>query len=396
MVSDLKITDVEVITCDGGFRTWIFVKIETDEGLTGYGDCSVWSFPRSVVEAVRFLSTEIIGEDPGDIERLWWKMWSKTTRLLGGIAQIGLAGIDNALWDLKGKALDVPVYELLGGPYREDLRLYWSHCGTHRVFRPEVVGKPGIDSYEGIEELGREVVERGFTALKTNIFNPTSPREGGLGSYRKGYYPANIDGRTLRDGVELIRSFRSGVEDEADIILDEAGKFDTPSGLKLARSLEPYNLLFLEEPIPPENPWACLEIKSSTTTPICMSEGLYSTNAYQGFLRLGAIDVAMPDIAWVGLTMGMRIARQCQTHYIPIAPHSPHSPLCTIITGHFCASIPNFLIQEIEVDDVPWRDQVISEPLKIEEGYLKLSGRPGFGVDLNLDEIEGHPIKERD
>jgi galactonate dehydratase len=123
-----------------------------------------------------------------------------------------------------------------------------------------------------------------------------------------------------------------------------------------------------------------------------MSEGLYSPNSYRSYLELGAIDVAMPDIAWVGLTAGKKIADLCETYYVPVAPHSPHSPLCTYITGHFCASISNFLIQEIEVDDVPWRDKVISEPIKVQEGCLLLPDTPGFGVELDENEIARHPV----
>jgi galactonate dehydratase len=389
--SVMRITGVEPILCDGGFRTWIFVKVTTDEGIVGYGDASMWQFPRSVAEAVRYLAGIVEGEDPRDIERLYWKMWDKTTRALGGIAHVALAGIDNALWDIKGRLLGVPVYELLSGMFRERPRLYWSHCGTHRVFRPEVVGRPRIDSYEGISRLGEEVVGKGFTALKTNIFNPTTLGTAYPGSPRKTTGPAPMDRETLRDAVRLVETFREAVGDDVDIILDAACGFNAPAATELARAMEPYRLLFLEEPIPPDNPEACLAVKRSTRTPICMSEGLYSVNAYRPFLELGAIDVAMPDIAWVGLTMGRRIASLCEAYRLPVAPHSPHSPLCTIITGHFSASTPNLLIQEVEVDDVPWRDRVLSEPLRIREGHLELPDGPGFGVELVEDEIVRHP-----
>jgi L-alanine-DL-glutamate epimerase-like enolase superfamily enzyme len=154
------------------FRTWIFTRIETDENITGWGDASTWQFPHAVEAAINYLANIIIEENPLEIERLYWKMWDRTTRVLGGIAHIALAGIDNALWDIKAKTLGLPVYELLGGKIREKIRLYWSHCGTHRVFRPEVVQKTRINSYEGIAKLGEEVLERGFTALKTPMEKP--------------------------------------------------------------------------------------------------------------------------------------------------------------------------------------------------------------------------------
>ena len=383
---------VEPILCDGGFRTWIFVKVVTDEGTTGWGDASTWQFEGAIAEAVRYLARFVVGENPADIERLYWRMWANTTRMLGGIAHIALAGIDNALYDVKGKVLGVPVHRLLGRRRRDRIRLYWSHCGTHRVFRPEVVREEPIDSYEGIRKLGKEVVDRGFTALKTNLFNPETPGGGGMGSYRSGFGVGPIDRQTLVDAVKLVKCFRERTGEGVDIMLDAACRFDIPSAVKLTKVLEPLGLLFLEEPIPPDDPDACLKVKKSSKTPICMSEGLYSPNQYRPFLERRAIDVAMPDIAWVGLTTGMKIAALCDGYGVPIAPHSPHSPLCTVITGHFSACIPNLLIQEIEVDDVPWRDQVISKPLRIVDGCLELPEGPGFGVDIVEDEVANHLV----
>jgi galactonate dehydratase len=128
-----------------------------------------------------------------------------------------------------------------------------------------------------------------------------------------------------------------------------------------------------------------------------MSEGLYSTAQYKPFLELSAIDIAMPDIAWVGLTEGKKIANQCATYHVAVTPHNPHnphSPLCTLITAHYSSSIQNLLIQEIEVDDVPWRDKVISEPLRIKDGHLELNDKPGYGIEIDLEEIRKHPPKK--
>jgi L-alanine-DL-glutamate epimerase-like enolase superfamily enzyme len=382
----MKIVKVEPILCDGGFRPWTFVKVETDEGITGYGDCSDWGLATSVAEAVRLLAHEVVGEDPRNIEKLWWKMYRRTLRAVGGVVHKALAGIDSALWDIKGKLLGVPVYELLGGRCQDKIRLYWTHCGTTRAFWNNIVGKPKIESYEDIEKLGKEVVRKGYTALKTNIFRPGAQER---------LHDVNIpiDNQTIHDAITIIRTFREAVGEDVDIALDVACKFDMPSAIKLARSLEPYNLMWLEEPIPIENPEVCLRVKTSTKTPICMSEGLYGTYGYRRFLELQAIDIAMPDIAWNGISMGKKIANLCETYYIPIAPHNCHSPLCTIITAHLCASIHNFMIMEFDEDDVPWRDRVLSEPLKIRNGYLELPTKPGYGVDLNEDEIAKHPYK---
>jgi len=383
----MKITNVKPILCDGGFRPWTFVKVETDEGITGYGDCSDWGLAPSVAKAVKLLASEVIGEDPNNIEKLWWKMYRRTIRAVGGIAHKALAGIDSALWDIKGKLLGVPVYELLGGRCHDKIKLYWTHCGTTRAFWNDIVGKTKIESYEDIAKLGEEVLRKGYRALKTNIFRPGSSRRPIDGVNRP------IDKQTIRDAVAIVKTFREAVGEEIDICLDVACKFNVPSAIELARSLEPYNLLWLEEPIPIENPEACLRVKTSTKTPICMSEGLYGTYGYRRFLELHAIDIAMPDIAWNGISVGKKIASLCEIYYIPVAPHNCHSPLCTMITAHLCASIHNFLIMEFDEDDVPWRDKVISEPLKVRDGYLELPDKPGYGVDLNEDEIAKHPYK---
>jgi len=386
----MKVTHVEPILCDGGFRPWTFVMVSTDEGITGYGDCTCWDLAPSVAETVKLLAREAVGEDPNNIEKLYWKMYGKTIRGVGGIAHKAIAGIESALWDIKGKLLEAPVYELLGGLCREKIRLYWTHCGTARAFWSEIVGKPRVESYEDVAKLGEEVKRKGYTALKTNPFHPGRRVGAGTGS---GIRAVNrtLDKETKRDAVMIVKTFREAVGDEVDICLDVACRFDVPSAIELARSLEPYNLLWLEEPIPIENPEACLAVKSSTRTPICMSEGLYGTNGYRRFLELHAMDIAMPDFAWNGVSVGKKIANLCETYYVPIAPHNCHSPLCTIITAHLCASVNNFLVMEFDEDDVPWRDKIISEPLKIRDGHLELPTKPGYGVDLKLDEIRKHP-----
>jgi L-alanine-DL-glutamate epimerase-like enolase superfamily enzyme len=386
----LKIIEIEPILCDGGYRVWTFVKISTDEGIVGYGDCTCWESVHSVVETIKFLSYKLIGEDPKNIERLYWKMVSRTRGSWGGIAHKAISGIDSALWDIKGKLAGVPVYDLLGGLCRDKLRLYWSHCGTIRYNRPDLFGK-SINSFEDIVKIGEEVVRSDFTALKTNIFDPgIQPNEMDRPSVNQ-----TMDNEDIRLAVKMVKTFREAVGEDVDICLDIGNRGDVPSAVRLARDLEQFNLLFLEEPLLMGNPEACLALKNSTRTPICMSEGLYGTNGFRRFLELQAIDIAMPDFAWNGVSMGKKIANQCETYYIPVAPHNCFSPLTTIISGHISASINNFIILEFDVDDVPWRDKVISKPLKIDKGYLRLSKEPGYGVDLDEDEINRHPPSQK-
>src|SRR5712692_3091268 len=171
----MKITRVEALHCDAGWRPWTFVRLETDGGLVGWGECSDDRSPHGIAGCVRDLADLLIGQDPRPVERLYWDMLRRVRQNSGGVSHKAIAGIELALWDLKAKALGVPVYELFGGPVRDQIRLYWSHCGTTRARNAARLGLPPIKSYADIADLGREVVRRGFTALKTNIVIPGDP-----------------------------------------------------------------------------------------------------------------------------------------------------------------------------------------------------------------------------
>ena len=171
----MKIARVEALHCDGGWRPWTFVRIETDDGLVGWGECSDNRSPYGIAGSVQDLTPLLIGQDPRPVERLYWDMLRATRQNLGGVSHKAMAGIELALWDIKARALGVPVYELFGGPLRDRMRLYWSHCGTTRARLGHVLGTPPLRSYADISALDKEVVARGFTALKTNMVIPGEP-----------------------------------------------------------------------------------------------------------------------------------------------------------------------------------------------------------------------------
>ena len=174
----MKITNVEPILCDGGFRPWTFVKVSTDEGITGYGDCTDWGLASTVAEAVKQIAQEVIGEDPRHIEKLYWKMYQRSIRALGGVVHKAIVGIDSALWDIKGRSLGVPVYELLGGLCQEKIKLYWTHCGSMRVRWYDLLEKPRIESYEDVAKLGEEVVRARVHSLKDkHLYSRDSAQE---------------------------------------------------------------------------------------------------------------------------------------------------------------------------------------------------------------------------
>ncbi len=382
----MKITSVEPILCDGGFRPWTFVKITTDEGIVGYGDCTDWGSAVPVASCVKDLAPLIIGQDPANTERIWWQLYNKTIRSIGGIAHKAMAGIDSALWDIKGKRLGVPVYDLLGGKMRDSLRLYWTHCGSTRNTYAELLGLPPVKSLDDLARLAEEVRERGFTAVKTNIFKPGVPR--GPRPVASG----TISPEQIRDAQAVVGTFRKYGGPDLGIGLDVAFGFNMGAATKLARALEPYDMMWLETET--LDPAALKAIRSATTTPICTGESLYQTHGYKPYLEAHAVDVIMPDFAWNGVSMGKKIADFAETYDVPIAPHNCHSPLTTLISAHICTAVRNFMILELDVDDPPWRDDVLTEPLDIRDGHLYLSDRPGFGADLNEQEIAKHPYRQ--
>jgi L-alanine-DL-glutamate epimerase-like enolase superfamily enzyme len=387
----MQITNVEAMICDAGWRPWTFVKIQTDNGLTGYGECSDNRTPRAVVGCVEDLKSVLLGHDPRPVEKLYWDMYRITRQSPGGIAAKAIAGIDCALWDIKAKALGVPVYELFGGPLRDQVRLYWSHCGTTRARYGHVLGTPPLRSLDDIAALGREVVSRGFTAFKTNIVLPGEPAQvfmqgfgGGSGSTDQ-----TVDAATLRAITNLIGTFRQAVGDDVDICLDLNFNFKTEGCLRIAKAVEPFNLLWLE--IDMYDPDALLHIKQSTSTRICSGENLYTLRGYRPYFERHAMDVAMIDVPWNGFTQSKKVADLAESYELNIAPHNYYSHLSTLMSAHLCAAVPNVRIMEIDIDDVPWKDDLVSEPLDIKDGHLRIPTRPGWGADLNEREIAKHP-----
>ncbi|MCL4534348.1 MAG: mandelate racemase/muconate lactonizing enzyme family protein [Bacteroidetes bacterium] len=387
----MKITKVDVLNVDAGWRPWIYVKIETDEGITGYGECSDGRNPWAVTGCVRDLTPLLVGQDPGPVEMLYTNMYRVTRQSPGGIAQKAIAGIDCALWDIKGKALGVPVHTLFGGPTRESVRVYWSHCGTYRARNPEILGTPPLRTMDDIYALGKEVVRRGFTCLKTNIVYPGNPAtvlgQGWAGP--PGSQDLNITPQIVRHLEKQVGTFREAVGDDVDICLDLNFHFKTEGFMRVAKAMEPFNLQWLE--IDTYDPQALLQIKQSTSTRICSGENLFTTRDYRPFFDLHAMDVAMIDVPWNGFTPSKKIADLAEIYEINVAPHNYYSHLSSFISANLCAVANNVRIMEMDIDAVPWRDDLVTEPPEIVNGYMKVPTKPGWGVDLNEKEMAKHP-----
>ena len=389
----MKITEVDTFIVNAGWRPWLFVAIRTDAGITGYGECSDMRNPYGIAGAIRDLQDLLVGRDPRPIEMLYWDMYRKTRQSPGGIAAKAIAGIDCALWDIKAKAFGVPVYELFGGPMRERQRLYWSHCGTFRARHHELLGVPPLRAMDDIARLGEEVVTRGFTALKTNILFPGDPAQvyfAGFGG-GPGTTDQNISSALIRHIRELIGAFRSAVGDDVGIALDLNFNFKPEGAALICQALEEFNMMWVEVDI--YDPEALRQVKDATRTPICSGENFIGLREYRRYLDARAQDVLMVDVPWNGFTLSKKIADLAESYEINIAPHNYYSHLSTLMSAHLCACAPNVRIQEIDIDDIPWKDDLIDQALVIENGDLRIPDRPGWGANLNETVAREHPWK---
>jgi len=387
----MKITRVQAFHCDGGWRPWTFVKVETDEGLFGWGECSDNRNAHGVAGCVRDFEHLLIGRDPRAIELLYWDMLRHSRQNLGGVSHKAIAGIELALWDIKGKALGVPVYELFGGPLREQVRLYWSHCGTTRARHARALGLPELRTYDDVVALGREVVRRGFSALKTNIVIPGDPADTYFPGFAFGAGSTDgaLDLEILRKIERLVAAFAEGVGPDVQIALDLNYNFRTEGAVKVARVLEQFNTLWVE--YDNWDPKALLQLKQSTTNSIASCESLVSTRQYRPYLELQAMDVAIIDVPWNGFGQAVKIGSMAEAYEINCAPHNYYSHLADLHSVQLCAVLPNVRIMEIDVDDVPWKRDLVTRPPTIENGYIQLPTRPGWGAEIVEEVLRDHP-----
>ncbi len=386
----MKIANIETFIVDAGWRPWIFVKIEADDGTVGYGECSDGRSPHGVVGTIQDMSDLLIGADPTAFEMRYWDMMRRTRQSIGGIGAKAIAGVENALLDLKAKALGISVVEMFGGPTRDDVRLYWSHCGSTRATNHELLGTPPIRTLDDLADLGREVVARGYTALKTNIILPGEPASlhfPGFGG-GPGTTDQDVDRALLDHIVAQIGTFRDAVGPNIDINLDLNFNFKPEAVMRIAKALEPLDLLWLE--VDMYDPEALRQIKDSTSTRICTGENLYYMRGYLPYFLARSADVYMIDVPWNGFAQSKKVGDLAESHELNVAPHNFYSHLASYISASLCAVLANVRIMEIDVDDVPWKDDLVTKLPEIEDGRMKTPTGPGWGTDLNEDVAREH------
>jgi L-alanine-DL-glutamate epimerase-like enolase superfamily enzyme len=360
----MKITDVKTAATKGhGMHLW--VKVETDAGITGVGECVHGN--TQAIAILQDMRPKLVGRDPFAIDAIFEEM-RRAQVFNGGFAGAlitALTGLELALWDLKGKALNVPVYELMGGKFRDKIRVY-ADCQVD----------PGME-LDDIKAVVDQVLERGFTAFKIDVDGGDAPHKDKFNFTASAFEHDRM--------VKLVEMACEAAGPDVAVAVDVHTRLDVPSAIRLAKDLEPLHILWLEEPVPPENISAMREVNRATSTPICAGENLYLRHGFRDLIEQQAVNIIMPDIPKCGgLSECRKIANLAEIYYIPFAPHNVASPIGTMGSAHVCASIPNFLIIEFHWLHRPYWTTIIKEKEDIiKDGYIAMTDKPGIGVELD-------------
>jgi L-alanine-DL-glutamate epimerase-like enolase superfamily enzyme len=391
----MKITKIESLHADAGWRNFDFLKISTDEGITGWSEYNENFGGPGLSRVIDELGSALIGKDPRAWEAHVALMYALRRQASGGVIQQAIGAIENALLDVKARALGVPVYELFGGPVRDRVRLYWSHCATYRVSRAVEMQVPPVRTLDDVVALGREVVAKGYTALKTNVLILGDNPRGHVPGFARGEgFPAlNADRYVIDAARELLAAFREGAGARMDILVDLNFNYKTEGFLKLARAMEPYDLFWVE--IDTRDARALHYIRSRTTIPVASCECLFGRRDYRPFFEQQSVDVAIVDTPWNGVGESLKIAAMADAYEVNVAPHNFYGHLATMMNAHFCAVVPNLRIMEIDPDTVPWHDDLVTVKPRIEGGQLFVPSGPGWGTEVNEEAVRAHPPLER-
>jgi len=371
----VKITDIKTIVVNAHMRNWVFVKVETDEpGLYGWGEATLEWKTRAVVGCIEDFRPMLLGRDPTRIEFLWQIMYRHSFWRVGIIGTTAMSGIEQACWDIWGKSLNVPVYKLLGGRVRDKVRMY-SHLGggdSSVVY--------GTDEVGPLIERARVLISKGYEALKVVVV-PYSQSLMGLS--------------TVKHFARLIGELRKAVGDSVDIMIDFHGRTSTGQAIEYIRAVEEFHPFFCEEPVPPEQPDALLEVRRSVKCPIAAGERLATRWDFRRVCELQACHFLQPDLSHCGgLLEARKIAALAETYLMGVAPHNPNGPVANMVALHFDLAIPNFLIQEDCLTDVPWRFDIVKTEMRTENGYWLPPEAPGLGIDINEKEAKKHPFEQ--
>lgn len=361
----MKITELRTFVVDAFRANYVFVKLVTDEGIHGVGEGTLEMKEPTLAAAIEQLGDYLIGKDPFQVEHHVHMMTRDSYWRTGPVLRSAISAVEAAMLDIKGKALDVPVYELLGGAHRDRIRCYANGWFT------------GARTAEDFATKAVEATQLGFKGLKWDPF----------GSH---YLTMSLAER--RRCIEIVEAVRGAVGLDIDLMIEGHGRFDVPTAIAVAQDIAPFSPTWFEEPVPPESLEAVAEVRRKSPVAIATGERFFDPARFAEVLACGGADYLQPDISHVGgITEAKRIANLAQVQYVPVCPHNPIGPIANAMTLHMAAATSNFSWLETMLSDVPWRSEVVTENVDFADGYMSISNAPGLGIDINEEACAAHP-----
>ena len=363
------------------FGPILFVRVDTDAGISGWGEGSTW-FGGSVFIAgygLEQIRDMLIGRDPAEIEAIWHAIYRRYTYMGSrGLPTQILSAIDIALWDIKGKALQRPIYDLLGGKVRPHVPVYAN------AWWPDDAREP-----RAFAEAAVETVATGHQALK---FDPFLEMMETAGDYVSG----EIAPKHESQAIARVAAVREAIGPDIHILIDAHGLYDVPSAIRIADRLADLDIAWLEEPVPPENHAALRQVRENTVVPICVGERLFTRFDFAPVLEQRLADFVMPDVCWTGgISELRRIAAMAEAHYVPLSPHNAAGPIQIAAGAHVALTTPNLYRLEHAMRWIPAYNAPLQDPLGFKHDFLTVSDRPGLGIDIDEEYLEQHRYPTR-
>ncbi len=366
----MKIERLKVFVANASRTNFVFLKLYTDRGVDGVGEATLEWRTKTVVAALEELERFLVGKDPFATEYLIETMHRDSYWRTGAVFRSALGAVEAALLDIKGKALGVPVYELLGGRQRDRLRCY----ANHWFF--------GARTPQDYAQKAKRAVALGYRALKWDPFETAH---------------LEMDRGQRRRTIEIVEAVRAAVGPDIDLMLDVHGRLNVPTAIAMAHALAPFDLAWIEEPVPPESIDALADVRAHSPVPIAAGERYFEPERFAELIAKRAADILQPDVCHLGgMLETKKVAGMAHARFLPLAPHNPTGPVMNAMTVHLAAAIPNFSIFETVSIDVPWRSELVRETLRFENGDLLVPEVPGLGVELDEAACGKHPYAPYD
>ncbi|MCK6490726.1 MAG: galactonate dehydratase [Planctomycetes bacterium] len=363
----MKITAIKTFICDVYRTNWVLVKVLTDEGLYGVGEATLEHRELAVEAAVRELERYLVGKDPHHIEAFWSENHRDAYWRGGPVLTTALSGVEMALWDIKGKALGVPVYQLLGGKVRDRVPCYANAWFAGSRTPADFAAKAAATA------------KLGFKGLKWDPF---------------GSAYLTLTAQEFRTAMDCVEAVRAAVGPEMLLLIEGHGRLNVPTAVKVGLALERFDIAWFEEPLPPGDLAGLAEVKSRINIPVAAGERLYTRWDFKELLERKAADYLQPDLSHTGGILELRkIAAMAECHFLPVCPHNPIGAITNAATLQIAACTPNFHLLETMSNDVPYRHLLTTEQIEFKDGFMSIPDRPGLGIDINEEEVLKHPYQ---